>query len=128
MLLVEAGLVTDVVLVEDAAVVPGLEDGLLTFEELVVTADPVPDVTPIDEDGSGAGAGVAGVAGAGVAGVAGAGAVFTLLVFDDVLLELSAKESGNAYCGKIKIAESKSGIKNFVFILPHLRWGVNKKL
>ncbi len=120
MLLVEAGLVTDVVLVEDAAVVPGLEDGLLTFEELVVTADPVPDVTPIDEDGSGAGAGVA--------GVAGAGAVFTLLVFDDVLLELSAKESGNAYCGKIKIAESKSGIKNFVFILPHLRWGVNKKL
>lgn len=47
--------------------------------------------------------------------------VFTLFVLDDVLLELSAKESGKAYCGKIKIAESRSGIKNFVFMPPYLR-------
>jgi hypothetical protein len=44
--------------------------------------------------------------------------VFTPFVSDDVLLELSAKESEKAYCGKIKIAESKRGIKNFVFISP----------
>jgi hypothetical protein len=44
------------------------------------------------------------------------GIVVIPFVFDDVLLELSAKESEKAYCGKIKIAESKRGIKNFVFI------------
>jgi hypothetical protein len=145
--------VPDVVLVvvENADVVPGLEDGLLTFEKLVVPDDPVPDVTPSDEDSDGVGAGGVEVGAGGVevgaggvevgaGGVeVGAGGVevgagvcddpvFTLLGFDDVGLELSAKESGNAYCGKIKIAESKSGIKNLAFILSHLRWGVNKKL
>jgi hypothetical protein len=53
---------------------------------------------------------------------------FTPFVADDVLLELSAKEAEKAYCGKIKIAESKMGIKNFVFTPSHHPCGVNKKL
>ncbi|MGI0047751.1 MAG: hypothetical protein ACREBB_11290, partial [Nitrosotalea sp.] len=69
---------------------------------------------------AGAGVGIAG-AGVGIAG-AGVGIMFALFVFEDALSELSAKESGKAYCGKIKITESKSGIKNFVFILPYLRF------
>ena len=52
----------------------------------------------------------------------------TLFVFVEVLFESSAKESGKAYCGKIKIAESKSGIKNFVFILSQFHIWINKKL
>ena len=111
-------------------VVPLLGDVLSTLEELTgVDDEPVLDTPPLE--GVGAGAGVAGeeVVGSGVGAGAGvAGIVFEVLVFVDVLFEVSAKESGKAYCGKIKIAESKSGIKNFVFILPQLRHQVNKKL
>jgi hypothetical protein len=47
---------------------------------------------------------------------------------DVVLLELSAYETEKAYCGKIKIAESKSGTRNFAFMLPHNSDLLNKEL
>ena len=54
--------------------------------------------------------------------------VVTGVVTSVVLLELSAYETERAYCGKIKIAESKRGIKDFVFMLTHHRSLLNKEL
>ena len=51
-----------------------------------------------------------------------------VFVLFDVLLELSAKESEKAYCGKISIAESKMGIMNCIFKLSHHHDSVNKQL